>query len=310
MKLFPGPRRRRILPVFFCSLFALATYAERPDAERIKKITKLEKVEALDFPSDISTHHPQGLVKVGDYFYLSTVDKDSKKGFIVKFHINGKTLVKDAEKDVTLADDQYHPGGIDYDAKSGKLVTFVAQYKAKSKATLIRIDPVTLEFIEGQSYSDHLGGVFLEGNGAKLHAFNWDSVESYVLEEAGNPTASFSAKKKTSDKAYQDCKVLGTDGTCAIATGLRKEGLGKNGYLCLIKADANGNLSEEHTIFTQKVTTDGATAGMIDFGCKPLAQNPIETEVVRDAEKKTEQVLFYFVPYDKDESKFLIFEGK
>ncbi|MBP7843583.1 MAG: hypothetical protein KA116_02105 [Proteobacteria bacterium] len=285
----------------------LLAWGERPNSEALQQIKSLKKLSTLSFPKEISAYHPQGLVKVEDHFFLTTVDKDGQRGFIYKFHINDKTIVFDAQKDLTLSDGQYHPGGIDFDSQSGELVTAVAQYKANSISTLIRINPNTLEFREISKINDHIGTLFIANKSSQIIGFNWDAIGSYQLEVNNDPLKNPQANPKSSDKAYQDCKSI-NGGTCAIATGLRKEGFGKNGYLCLIKCDDNGKIEEFFNIFTQKVDKDGNLAGSFDFSAKPLAQNPIEVETISDESGKS-KIIFYFVPFDKDESSLMIFEG-
>ncbi|MBI2500232.1 MAG: hypothetical protein HYW02_01915 [Deltaproteobacteria bacterium] len=89
---------------------------------------KLVKTVPLSF----ETYHPQGMVKIGDFFYLSSVEVVEKttqflkpegrydrttgkgRGYLFQFDQNGKLIGR-----LTLGEGaSYHPGGIDYDGES------------------------------------------------------------------------------------------------------------------------------------------------------------------------------------------------
>ncbi|TMG87180.1 MAG: hypothetical protein E6H78_01920, partial [Betaproteobacteria bacterium] len=116
----------------------LGTLAQAVDqgaviSERVKKLTrpvKWNQVAAI--PISFNTHHPQGMVKIGDTYFVSTVDikkpttrypqlqdgydRDTGEGVghLIKFDAKG-TLIAD----LTLGEGSvYHPGGMDYDGKS------------------------------------------------------------------------------------------------------------------------------------------------------------------------------------------------
>ncbi|WP_318510106.1 DUF6454 family protein [Photobacterium leiognathi] len=104
-----------------------------------------------------NTYHPQGMVKIGDYFYISSVEvieqptKYSKpmqgldrtagkgKGHLFKSDKTGKLVAQ-----VTFGEgDIYHPGGLDFDGKN--IWMPVAEYRPHSHSNIYKVDPNSLE---------------------------------------------------------------------------------------------------------------------------------------------------------------------
>src|SRR5690348_10569230 len=102
-------------------------------AERVMKLTRDAAWKpVMSIPVDFPTHHPQGMVKIGDTFYVSSVeikvpttpfpkpvdgyDRDPGQGIghLFKIDKTGKLLADLALGEGTM----YHPGGIDYDGTS------------------------------------------------------------------------------------------------------------------------------------------------------------------------------------------------
>lgn len=197
-------------------------------AEAFSRLTgsaEWQRIDAVPLAAD--THHPQGLVKLGDSFYLSTVeiieptvrydaprdglDRSAGKGVgkLLKFASDGKLL-----GEVTLGEgDIYHPGGIDFDGRS--ILVPVAEYRPNSAAIIYRVDPETLKPTEILRFADHIGGVTLDRSTNRLHGVSWGSRRFYdwQLDTAGQPV---------SDKAepvanpsfyidYQDCHYAGPE---------------------------------------------------------------------------------------------------
>jgi hypothetical protein len=131
------------------SLTALASIpnvaAELPKLSRSSTWTPLS-----NFKLQFKTYHPQGMVKVGNVYYMSSVeiledtqkypqpqnglDRSAGKGkaHLFKFDGSGKLLA-----DIILAEgegDVYHPGGIDFDGKY--IYVPVAEYRPNSAAIL------------------------------------------------------------------------------------------------------------------------------------------------------------------------------
>ena len=90
-----------------------ATYDGRV-AERLTAVTRNSHWTAVtSVPVGFDAFHPQGMVKIGDTFFVSSVDKAERAGHLFKIDSTGKLLA-----DLRLAEGaMYHPGGIDYDGR-------------------------------------------------------------------------------------------------------------------------------------------------------------------------------------------------
>src|SRR5256885_7185179 len=79
------------------------------------------------------TFHPQGMVKIGETFFVSSVEVKDRAagvgvGHLFKIDSTGRLIA-----DLTLGEGPiYHPGGIDYDGKS--LWVPVAEYRPDSRS--------------------------------------------------------------------------------------------------------------------------------------------------------------------------------
>lgn len=141
----------------------------------------------LQFPA----YHPQGMVKVGDAFFMSTVeiivapvkypapvggyDRDTGvgKGHVLKFDAQGKLLADIPVGEGTI----YHPGGIDYDGASIWVPT--AEYRPNSQALVHRLNPANNQVTRLFGYQDHLGGLSRNTDDNSLHAVSWGSRRFY-----------------------------------------------------------------------------------------------------------------------------------
>src|SRR5262245_60431521 len=122
------------------------------------------------------TFHTQGMVKIGETFYVSSVEVISStvrngaatdalydfsidrspgtgRGWLSKFNAAGHLLGQIELTDGT----KYHPGGIDYD---GEFIWVpVSEYRPNSKSNIYRVDPQTLAAELVFTENDHIGGV-------------------------------------------------------------------------------------------------------------------------------------------------------
>src|SRR3954470_7853449 len=102
------------------ALFVLAlalglTVPPGPDLPaRIKELTRTTLwTRTAAIPVLFDTFHPQVMVRIGDTFIVSSVDKQKGEGHLFKIGADGRLIT-----DLRLDDDErYHPGGIDYDGK-------------------------------------------------------------------------------------------------------------------------------------------------------------------------------------------------
>lgn len=205
--------------LMFCLLYRLGAQAQlfdkliqlRPDTPW-KRVTSVR----LQFPS----FHPQGMVKIGDHFFMSSVEVTRKRqnndggegvGHLFKFDSTGKLLA-----DITLGEGLlYHPGGIDFDGEY--IWVPVAEYRSDSRAIVYRVDPKSLEVTEVMRFDDHIGGLVHNTDAHTLNAVSWGSRRFYQWEittAENRKQVAVSTKKQQAENPsfyidYQDCHYIG-----------------------------------------------------------------------------------------------------
>ncbi|WP_262297547.1 DUF6454 family protein [Microvirga sesbaniae] len=294
-----------------------ALMAAEPDrdalADRVTKLsrgTQWKPVSAV--PINFVTHHPQGMVKIGDTLFVSSVeikeptkrfpqpvdgyDRDTGAGVghLFKLDMKGNLIA-----DITLGEGSvYHPGGIDYD---GTFIWVpVAEYRPNSRSIVYRVDPETMKAEEMFRFPDHVGGVVHNTDDKTLHGVSWGSRRFYrwSLDESGKPTNAGEAPEKlralnTSHYLdYQDCKYAGKSRMlCSGVTEMRvtpDAPLFRLGGLDLV------SLSDGRPIFQTPVLL--WTAGGMD-----MTHNPVWMEASESG------IRGYFMPED-DKSTLYIYE--
>jgi hypothetical protein len=199
-------------------------------AERVEKLTRESRWKPLaSVPIGFTTHHPQGMVKVGSVLFVSSVevqartkpfpqpvdglDRDAGQGVghLFKIDLQGKLIA-----DLKLGEGTiYHPGGIDYDGTS--IWVPVAEYRPNSRSIIYRVDPDTMTATEVFRFPDHIGGIVHDTDDQTLHGVSWGSRRFYrwTLDRAGSVTNGGAAPQQirtlnTSHYVdYQDCKYVG-----------------------------------------------------------------------------------------------------
>ena len=188
----------------------------RPDrAETVRRIAALTRVSswtlAASVPLDFPAYHPQGLVKIGDTFHMTSVDR-AGLGYLFKINASGGLVSR-----VRLGEGRiYHPGGIDYDGSH--IWVSVAEYRPDSRSIVYRIDPETLKAVEVFRFEDHLGAIVRNTDDNSLHGVSWGSRRFYrwPLGADGRPTnlAVPPGELRTLNRShyvdYQDCKYAGS----------------------------------------------------------------------------------------------------
>jgi hypothetical protein len=308
-----------ILTVLCLGAAPVALQAAEPGrdvlAERVTKLsrgTQWKPVSAV--PINFLTHHPQGMVKIGDTLFVSSVeiqqptkrfpqpvdgyDRDTGAGVghLFKLDLKGNLIA-----DITLGEGTiYHPGGIDYDGKY--IWVPVAEYRPNSRSIVYRIDPETMKAEEMFRFADHIGGVVHNTDDKSLHGVSWGSRRFYrwSLDESGKPTNANESPEKlralnTSHYLdYQDCKYAGKSRMlCSGVTEMRitpEAAPFRLGGLDLV------NLTDGRPIFQTPVLLWTA-AGM------DMTHNPVWMEA-SDA-----GIRGYFMPED-DKSTLFIYEAE
>jgi hypothetical protein len=119
----------RLMIGLLAALASSAAAANDVVAERVQKLTRAVRWQPVaEIPIAFPTHHPQGMVKIGDTFYVSSVeitvptkrfpepkdgyDRDTGEGAGHLFKIDAKGNLLG---DLKLGEGSvYHPGGIVY----------------------------------------------------------------------------------------------------------------------------------------------------------------------------------------------------
>jgi len=202
--------------------------AEQPAlAGAIEKLSRasvwtLERSVPLTFRA----YHPQGMVKIGDRLFVSSVevkvptrrsekrsdgfDRDPGEGVGHLFEV---TMAGALVADQILGEGtMYHPGGIDFDGTH--IWVTVAEYRPNSRSIVYRIDPATRTATEVFRFADHLGAIVRNTDDNTLHAVSWGSRWFYrfALDANGSaksPPAAVRTANPSHYVDYQDCKYVG-----------------------------------------------------------------------------------------------------
>ena len=194
-------------------------------------------------PIGFPTYHPQGMVKIGDTFYVTSVeikvpttrlpkpvdghDRDPGQGVghLFKIDKTGKLIA-----DLPLGEGSiYHPGGVDYDGTS--IWVPVAEYRPDSRSIIYRVDPVRMQAAEVFRFADHIGAIVHNTDDNTLHGVSWGSRRFYrwTLDKQGKVTNSDVPPDKlrvmniSHYVDYQDCKYAGARRMlCSGVTELRQ----------------------------------------------------------------------------------------
>jgi hypothetical protein len=199
-------------------------------AEHVMKLTRDSAwTPVASVPIKFTTHHPQGMVRIGDTFFVSSVeikartkrlpqpidgfDRDTGDGVGHLFKIDrAGNLVADLKLgEATI----YHPGGIDYDGRN--IWVPVAEYRPNSRSIIYRVDPVTLHATEMFRFADHIGGIVHNTDDNTLHGVSWGSRRFYrwqlgkdgKVTNADTPPERLRTLNTSFYLDYQDCKYVG-----------------------------------------------------------------------------------------------------
>lgn len=275
----------------------LETLTQQPDAG------KWLSRDAL--PLQFKTHHTQGLLKIGEYFYLSAVevrtwprpygkwingyDRDTGDGtgHLFKFDKAGKLIGQ-----IQLGeDDAYHPGGIDFDGKN--IWVPVCEYRPYGRSVLYKVDPETMTALKIADCDDAIGGVAFNRETRELVGVNWDAEHFYRWkwqEKKGALSQIDKQKNPHHFIRYQDCQYIGQG--MMICSGLRGYAIGETRI----------RLGGLQIIRLKDYTSAWETPVPIWVANNiPLNNNPFF------AETTAEGLILYFIPED-DESQMYKYE--
>ncbi len=272
---------------------------------RIKGLNKAsiwELVSQTDLPFD--TFHPQGMVKIGAHFFLSSVETTepparlddpsaafdrtpgSGQGHLFKFTADGTLVGHTTLGEGTI----YHPGGIDFDGEF--LWVSVAEYRPNSRSIIYRVDPNTLAGLEVLRFDDHLGAIARNSERDTLHAASWGSRRLYSWQGDGGVYANAPTNITLNPSHYidyQDCQFLPENKL--LCSGLSSYRGSSNTSFKLGGIDVIdlNSMQPEFQLPVTQYTDSGAL----------LTQNPFYAELNADG-----NLILYFVPEDDRSSLY------
>lgn len=175
------------------TMFAAA--AEPADALPAAATNPVSLQVAEQWPIAHDLHHVQGLAVSDQSFWITSVDRRARRGFVYRVARDSLKVV--AERDITL-DRQIHPGGMQLAVD--RLWIPLAEYRPRSTSTVLQLDPTSLETLGKFTLADHLGGAACDGR-ERLYAANWDARTIYVLDLQGKE---LERRDNPTGVAYQD----------------------------------------------------------------------------------------------------------
>jgi hypothetical protein len=303
------------------ALAAVQTEVPSTIAERVLRLTRDSPWKLVaSVPIRFTTHHPQGMVKIGDTLFVSSVeikvrttrlpqpvdgyDRDTGEGIghLFKFDMAGNLIA-----DLRLGEGTiYHPGGIDYDGKN--IWVPVAEYRPNSRSIVYRVDPGTMKATEMFRFADHIGGIVRNTDDNTLHGVSWGSRRFYrwTLGEDGkvtNADASPAALRTLNTSHYldyQDCKYVG--GRRMLCTGVTEMRQGLSASPFRLGGIDLVNLADGRPVHQVPVLL--WTAGGMDMTHNPVWIEPFDAA---PAGPGATGLRAYFMPED-DRSILYIYE--
>jgi len=293
-----------------------AVSGQTPDAidlaDRVSRLTRAaiwRPVAAI--PAGFRTFHPQGMVKIGDAFVVSSVEVTTPTqrysspvesydrspgegvGHLFRFDGQGRLIAHATIGDGII----YHPGGIDFDGTH--VWVPVAEYRPDSRSIVYRVDPVTLEATEVFRFADHIGGIVFDKDTRTLHGVSWGSRRFYRwplapdgrLTNAGESAVSMRVLNPSHYVDYQDCAFAGRQRMlCTGLAEIRQPG----GPVILLGGLEVVSLADGRPLHQVPVPL-WAPSG------RPMTQNPAWFEATASGLRA------YFMP-DDDESVMYVYD--
>jgi hypothetical protein len=267
--------------------------------------TDWQMVRAVPLPFE--TFHPQGLTRVEDRLFLSSVEvieepqhdevpvegRDRSAGSGL-----GHLFVLDEDggliSHLTLSDgDRYHAGGIDAD---GAYVWMpLAEYRPDSSSTIYRVDGRSFTVDAAFEVRDHIGAVATDPRNEVVHGLSWASQRLYTWTAHG---AQLRCHPGTSHLVEgQDCQFIpGHQLLCGgvVAAGGNDGDRARHGGLVL--TDLN-----DISVVAETLLESTSPSG------HPLTRNPMFIEQIDD------HLRLWLAPDDGDDAagtRLLVFESR
>jgi hypothetical protein len=200
------------------------TRATRVTLEAVAQISRRTTWELIGTtPLRFPTFHPQGMVDVGEFSFLSSVEVVERPTPYATPASPGRGVghlfVIDAAgalvRDIVLGEgDMYHPGGIDFDGTD--LWVPVGEYRPAGNSMVLTVDPHTCAVTERFRVPDSIGWVVGDSAAGLVHGGNWGSRRFYTWSADGREQDRWDNPSSFVD--YQDCQLVGSGYT--VCSGL------------------------------------------------------------------------------------------
>ncbi len=214
------------------------------------------------FKLDFVTDHPQGLLHVGDRWFLSTVRIPEGEpgapdltvpgdGYLIEVGRENRVGTEIAR--LKLSDGMvYHPGGLATDGTS--LFVPVSEYRPDSSCRIYRVDIESFQVVgEPVEFPDHIGALTMDTERKRIYGMSWASKRIYVWDSDWNLL--YVNKNPIENVAYQDIDFMG--GNTLACSGVAKFEL--NGHEFVVGGidliDANTWLPYHRIMITTKTHT-------------------------------------------------------
>jgi hypothetical protein len=181
-------------------LWAVAVLSASAAAQPQVPLASLKLERTVELKAN--THHVQGIVVDGGTLWVTSVERESRKGGLHRFTLeSGEAAGAPVE---IQQGERFHPGGLDHDAVSVWIP--LAEYRRESSAVIERRDKRTLRAIASWEVADHLGCVARLPQG--VIAGNWDSrlLHRITVSESAPVFTPVRKDSNPSTVRYQDMK--------------------------------------------------------------------------------------------------------
>src|SRR5262245_59318816 len=293
---------------FATGLQAILFPASAPAETASETVDLLMNIETFDKWINVAnillpfeTYHPQGIVKIGDSFFLTAIDGNAA-GYLIKFEVEGGIANKSATliRQVQLADrafkNRIHPGGIDYDASKNRIWCPLAEKTPDTSTSILIINPDDLSYDNVGYITDHLGTTIVDVQNNRIRMIDYHTgMYSFQLKADGTFPSDIhrAAKFVLPDEPieYQDCKHLGQ--RYALCAGSRPHRVD----LIHFDDDVDGNTATRYSIVRK-----------IPLGTSNLAREAMAFDTLEDAAGR-KFVRFYFKPDDGSNTQLKIYDA-
>jgi len=152
-----------------------------------------------EVPLQFATCHVQGLDLTEQFYFVTSVDTEQRRGWLFKIHRQDASLNSKIElTDGTLI----HPGGVQFDGHYLWIPN--AEYRRESRTMIYAVDPNNLKIRRSFPVDDHIGAIASDGKN-HLYGVNWDALHFYTWDFNGYQTSKVDSP---TSMAYQDIKYF------------------------------------------------------------------------------------------------------